>query len=57
MNFGILVLALLISQAALAEFTSEDNCISYGYCTVGCDAYPCRWTAAIYALDTTVPAS
>ena len=39
MNFGILVLALLISQAALAEFTSEDNCISYGYCTVGCDAY------------------
>lgn len=39
MNFGILILVLILSQAALAEFTSEDNCISYGYCTVGCDAY------------------
>ena len=39
MNFGILALSLILSQAALAEFTSEDNCISYGYCTVGCDAY------------------
>ena len=38
MNAGILVLALLLSQAALAEFTSEDNSISYEYCTVECDA-------------------
>ncbi len=39
MNFGILILAVILSTTALAEFTSEDNCISYGYCTVGCDAY------------------
>ncbi|MBR4245321.1 MAG: hypothetical protein IKQ14_08040 [Candidatus Methanomethylophilaceae archaeon] len=38
MNAGILVLMLLLSQAVLAEFTSEDNGISYEYCTVGCDA-------------------
>ena len=38
MKMGILVLALLLAQAPLAEFVSENNSFTEGYCILGCDA-------------------
>jgi len=38
MILQLVIMAVVLTAAPLAEFVSEGNSISYDYCTVGCDA-------------------